>query len=89
MADNEHTTPRQLCGRCLSPRKRANGADIGQCIQVAYGAAIRDGKPYTVGATAWGYKIGNFPPSHPRFQVMPNGDIYRLGYGVGQEVQHG
>jgi hypothetical protein len=40
--------------------------------------ASRDNKSYTVGATAYGYKIGCFPSSQAVYKVYPNGEVYSI-----------
>lgn len=68
----ETFTPKDAKGR------EANGRNLRGVCQVAYKMAMRDGKPYRVGPTAYGLKIGNFPPSHPQWEVRPNGEVYRV-----------
>lgn len=39
---------------------------------------MRDNKDYKVGPTYYGFKIGNFPQTHPHYIVKPNGEVWRV-----------
>ena len=60
----------------MAKKRERDGQNARGVCQVAYYAALRDNKAYHVGPTYNGYKIGNFPPTHPQFTVNPNGEVW-------------
>lgn len=67
-----------LVQRLTRTRNRAKGHDLQAVLEVAFSAALQDQRPYCVGATYFGYRIGNFPTAQKHLRVMPNGEVYSL-----------
>ncbi len=69
-----------LIGTLTKDARRAKGNDLEAVCRVAFFAAKRDGKPYNVGATYYGWKIGCFPKTQTQFRVEPTGNVFKLSY---------
>lgn len=69
-----------LKSRGLKPKLRGSGASTTEAVQVAWGAAKRDGKNYTVLATGLGWKVlkdtDKVPHGQPHITVTPDGKMY-------------
>lgn len=73
-------TNRKPIGRVTRERSRAKRDDLDGMAGIAFRAARRDNRPWFVGATAYGYVVGQYQDllSSRLIQVLPTGEAFEV-----------